>query len=203
MFRWERNKLKVIVIVISLDRNETRFNWRIEEQQNSLSYLVPSIFFISPFSFSSAFNLIEKRATQMDVIRLCCCLVTKSCPTNCLATPWTVACQTLLSVGFPRQEYWSGLTFSSLGDLPHLGIKPLSPAWQVDSLPLSHLGSPSSEFTILQNCSPRVTVWPRDFSPTKCWCHLVTRCMGCWQWPLISSWQTLFQELCWLPPASF
>ena len=126
MFRWERNKLKVIVIVISLDRNETRFNWRIEEQQNSLSYLVPSIFFISPFSFSSAFNLIEKRATKMDVIRLCCCLVTKSCPTNSLATPWTVAYQTPLSVGFPRQEYWSGLTFPSPGDLPTPGIKPAS-----------------------------------------------------------------------------
>ena len=43
-------------------------------------------------------------------------LVAKSCPT--LATPWTVACQAPLSMGFSRQEYWSGLSFPSPGDLP-------------------------------------------------------------------------------------
>ena len=57
------------------------------------------------------------------------------------ATPWTVACQAPLSRGFSRQEYWSGLPFPSPGDLPDLGIKPTSPALQVDSLPLSHQGS--------------------------------------------------------------
>ena len=44
-------------------------------------------------------------------------------------------------MGFPRQEYWSGLPFPSPGDLPDPEIKPASPAWQVDSLPLSFLGS--------------------------------------------------------------
>ena len=47
------------------------------------------------------------------------------------ATPWTVACQAPLSMGFYRQEYWSGLLFPSPGDLPDPGIKPefpLSPA---------------------------------------------------------------------------
>ena len=57
-------------------------------------------------------------------------------------TPWTVACQALLSMGFPRQEYCSGLSFSSPGDLLYLRIEPVSPALQVDSLPLSHQGSP-------------------------------------------------------------
>ena len=42
------------------------------------------------------------------------------------ATPWTVACQAPLSMGFPRQEYWSGLPFPSPGDLPDPGIKPIS-----------------------------------------------------------------------------
>ena len=56
------------------------------------------------------------------------------------ATPWTVACQAPLSMGFPRQEYWSGLPFPSPGNLPNPGIQPESPAVQVDSLPLSHLG---------------------------------------------------------------
>ena len=52
------------------------------------------------------------------------------------ATPWTVACQAPLSMGFLRQEYWSGLPCPSPGDLPNTGIEPVSPAWQVDSLPL-------------------------------------------------------------------
>ena len=50
-------------------------------------------------------------------------------------TPWTVAYQTPLSMGFSRQEYWSGSPFPSPGDLPNLGIKHESPAWQADSLP--------------------------------------------------------------------
>ena len=58
--------------------------------------------------------------------------VAKSCPT--LATPWTVACQAPLSMGFSRQEYWRGLPFPSPGDLPDLGIEPGSPALQPDSL---------------------------------------------------------------------
>ena len=42
------------------------------------------------------------------------------------ATAWTIACQAPLSMGFSRQEYWSGLPFPSLGDLPNAGIKPAS-----------------------------------------------------------------------------
>ena len=43
-----------------------------------------------------------------------------------LQTPWTVACQTPLSLEFPRQEYWSGLPFPTPGDLPNPGIKTMS-----------------------------------------------------------------------------
>ena len=43
------------------------------------------------------------------------------------ATPWTVACQASLSMGFSRHEYWNGLPFLSPGDLPDPGIKPASP----------------------------------------------------------------------------
>ena len=60
---------------------------------------------------------------------------------NSLVTTWPVAHQVPLSMGFPRQEYWSGLPFPSLGDLPNPGFEPTSPAWQVDSLSLNHLGS--------------------------------------------------------------
>ena len=59
-------------------------------------------------------------------------LVAKSCPT--LATPWTVACQALLSMEFSRQAYWSVLPFPSAGDLPKPGIEARSPALQADSL---------------------------------------------------------------------
>ena len=51
-----------------------------------------------------------------------------------LATPWTVACQDPLSMGFSRQEYWSGQPFLSPADLPYPGIETGSPALQADSL---------------------------------------------------------------------
>ena len=57
------------------------------------------------------------------------------------STLWTVAHQAPLSKGFSRQERWSGLPCPPPGDLPHPGTKPMSP-WWVDSLPLSHQGSP-------------------------------------------------------------
>ena len=49
-------------------------------------------------------------------------------------TPWTVAYQASLSMGFSRQEYWSGLPFPSQGDLPNPGIEPRSPALEADTI---------------------------------------------------------------------
>ena len=60
-------------------------------------------------------------------------IVTKSCPT--LVSPWTVAHQVPLSMGFSRKEYWSGLPFPSPGDRPDPGIEPQSPTLQADALP--------------------------------------------------------------------
>ncbi|KAM7228961.1 hypothetical protein CapIbe_020249, partial [Capra ibex] len=57
------------------------------------------------------------------------------------ATPWTVARQAPLSMGLLRQEYWSGLPFPPPGDLPNPDIQGHLLRWEVDSLPLSHLGS--------------------------------------------------------------
>ena len=64
-------------------------------------------------------------------------LVSTSCST--LVTPWTVACQAPVSMGFPRQEYWSGLPFPSPGNLPDPGIEP---SLEADSLLLSPQGKP-------------------------------------------------------------
>ena len=79
-------------------------------------------------STSSTFNLSQHQVISGDGGGL----VAKSCRT--LATPWTVACQAPLSMGFSRQEYWSRLPFPSPRDLPDLGIKLLSAA----SLSLLH-----------------------------------------------------------------
>ena len=50
-----------------------------------------------------------------------------SCFVDSFATPWTVALQSPLSMGFPRQEYWRGLPCPPAGDLPNPGIEPMSP----------------------------------------------------------------------------
>ena len=63
-------------------------------------------------------------------------LVAKEC--SALVTPQTVAHQAPLSMGFPRQEHWSGLPFPSPGDLPDPRIEPTSSALQADSLLPSH-----------------------------------------------------------------
>ena len=70
------------------------------------------------------------------------------CPT--LATPWTVACQAPLLMGFPRQEYWSELPFPSPEDLPDPGIKPVSPALQADSLSTEPPGKPITNIIIVE-----------------------------------------------------
>ena len=58
------------------------------------------------------------------------------------ATLWTVAHQAPLSMGFSRQDYWSGLPFPSPGDLPDPGIEPRSPTLQADALPSAPPGKP-------------------------------------------------------------
>ena len=70
---------------------------------------------------------------------LLCSLVAKSCPNLC--NPWTVAHQAPLSMDFSRQEYWSGLPFPPLGDLPHPGIESGLPHCRWILYHLSHQGS--------------------------------------------------------------
>ena len=63
-------------------------------------------------------------------------------------TPWTVACQASLSMGFPKQESWSGLPFLSPGDLPDPGVEPGSPALRADSLLFEPPGGSLAESTL-------------------------------------------------------
>ena len=84
------------------------------------------------------------------------------------STPWTIAHQAPLSMGFFRQEYWNALPLPPPGDLPNPRIEPTCPVLLVDYLPLSHRGSPncpqlpySSLLSICHkncNCVPQKTV---------------------------------------------
>ena len=65
------------------------------------------------------------------------CLVVSNSETLC-----TITCQVPPSMGFSRQEYWSGLPFPSPGDLPNPGMETWSPALQADSLPSEPPGRP-------------------------------------------------------------
>ena len=60
--------------------------------------------------------------------RGCVCMCVCSQSVRLFVTPWTVARQAPLSMGFSRQEYWSGFPVPSAGDLPNPGIETVSPA---------------------------------------------------------------------------
>ena len=88
------------------------------------------------------------------------CAYPLSCVWLC-GTPWTVAHQASLSMGFSRQEYWSGLSFPSPGDLPNPGIKPRSPALHVDPLQSEPSGKPRNYTTRVADnlCIIRQWAW--------------------------------------------
>ena len=71
-------------------------------------------------------------------------------PVWLFATPWTVAYQAPPSMGFSRQEYWSGLPFPSPGDLPYPGIEPRSPAFQANALTSEPPGKPMENMICFQ-----------------------------------------------------
>ena len=106
----------------------------------------------------------------------------QSCPTLC--DPMDVAHQASLSMGSSRQEHWSGLPCPPAGDLPDPGIKaayPAAPASQVDSLLLSHQGSPRRT-TYTRNCMsknfPTGTFAHQGSSARlgRLHCHTTTKC---------------------------
>ena len=76
-----------------------------------------------------------------------CCVLNHFTHIQLFVTLWTIACQTLLSMGFSRHEYWSGLPFPSPGDLPDQGLNLSLLHWRADSLPLSCQESPQTHPT--------------------------------------------------------
>ena len=75
-----------------------------------------------------------------------CSVLSRFCCVRLLATPWTVAHQAPLSMGFSRQEYWNGFPFPSTGDLPDPEIEPGCPTLQAESLPSEPPGKPSDVY---------------------------------------------------------
>ena len=82
-------------------------------------------------------------------------------------TRWTVACQAPLSMGFSRQEYWSGLPFPSPGDLPNPGIEPGFPALRADFKLSEPPGKPWYVLESLQNHHPLLPqLWCMEKMPS-------------------------------------
>ena len=77
------------------------------------------------------------------------------------ATPWTVTYQAPASIGFSRQEYWSGLLFPSPGDLPDPGIEPGFPTLEADTLTSEPPGKPNLH-SICQQIW-KTQQWPQDW----------------------------------------
>ena len=120
----------------------------------------------------------------MDVLRICCYLVAKSCPAP------LQPCQVPWFMGLPRQDCWSGLPSPLPGDLPSQGSNLGLLHWQAGSLPLSHRGSPSCELrsphrwekmaAIYWKC---LNIWRYRYIKPKTWISLVVqwlRMQGTW-----------------------
>ena len=132
--------------------------------------------------------LIMKKLQYVCFVVGCVCAPAQPCLTLC-DTLDCIVHQALLSIGFPRQEYWNWLPCPPPGDLSDPGIKPMCPALQVDSSLLSRLGSPNTPFSQfshsvvseslrphgLQHARPPCpSPTPRvhsDSCPLSQWCH--------------------------------
>ena len=111
-----------------------------------------------------------------------CCFVNKLClTTDSSSIPWTVACQAPLSLGFSRQEDWSGVPFPSPGDLLNQRSNPRLLHWQEDSLPRSPWEGPGNGYHVLEeiHCYPYVIMFLIS-SPLNIIRPLLYRCLVKW-----------------------
>ena len=119
-----------------------------------------------PLSSQSAWSR-PPFATRLEKMRIhiscCCCSVTKSC-----LTPWTIARQAPLSMGFPRQEYWSELPFPPPGDLSDLGIEPTSPTLTGGFFTTESLGKPKELFPRLKRPTQNLRENPAGGQELQC-----------------------------------
>ena len=119
-------------------------------------------------------------------LKACVCWVSHSAISDPLRPPWTVAHQSPLSIEFSRQEYWSGFSSPSPGDLPDLGVKPGSAALQADSL-LSQ--------------TPGKTSWLSRIFAIGFWIQvsLLPRLLASWKnLSFLSNWLSIFEFSFWV-----
>ena len=129
--------------------NSSPDRWFQSQERTSLSPCDPRVNNFSWIKLALK-NAFSSSAPLPQQVRCAQCLLTNIQGSTCSVVsdstaPWTVTRQIPLSVGFSRQEYWSGLPCPPPGDLPDPGIKTPSsaaPALQADSFPLCHLGNP-------------------------------------------------------------
>ena len=118
----------------------------------------------------------SSRAALLSAARSCVLISLKVLVAQCVwlfATPWTVAYQVPLSMGFSRQEYWRGFPFPSPGDLPNPGIKPGFHALQADSLPSEPTGKSFRNVERICISSHWVSVYSsisKGLRLDDCWC---------------------------------
>ena len=110
------------------------------------------------------------------------------------ATPWVVTYQAPWSMGFSRQEYWSGLPFPSPGDLPNPGIEPGSPALQTDALPSKPLGKPHFYFKQKLNLSQFKGLWVHSVQFTSIKDLPFLRATTSFQWAYRGPWMEWYVE---------
>ena len=140
------------IISCSFSLSIGSFTWKLNffSLQYSFQYL--------PLKKNLLFSSLHNFLTFIHSI-MCVCMLSH---VQLFAPLWTVACQHSLSMGFFRQEYWSGLPFSPLGNLSNPGIKPVSPvspALQTDSLPTELLGNPLFYYIIASIFFPTSHFW--------------------------------------------
>ena len=103
-----------------------------------------------PKAFASSLHTLKCGwSPVISFLHVLCCALSLS-HIWLFVTPWTVAHQAPLSMGFSRQEYWSGLPCPPPGDHRNPEIEPRSPALQVDSLPSEPPGKPKNSLSLLR-----------------------------------------------------
>ena len=97
-------------------------------------FFLSFFFFLRPeIKYKLKQQAVFRAVLSLGIMTVCVCVKSLS-RVRFFATPWTVARHAPLSMGFSKQEYWSGLPFPSPGDLPNPGIKSGSSALQADAL---------------------------------------------------------------------
>ena len=114
---------------LSHQRNPLTLHIPQQSSQSPEPTAVSALFLVFLGSFSFFLEYFWNNLTAFCPRATCVCVYIQLLShVKLFANPWTVTHQALLPMGFPRQEYWSGLTFPSPGDLPDPEIEPLSPA---------------------------------------------------------------------------